>query len=144
MARLENDQGGAVYFNPILKHGKEAWVIKGIGDTVILGRDRQRKKHFYAVRPSRSLPPAARLQPGDILRQNTRGRQLDPQRGQPPPSFSTPITTLPSAVPPLFFPKEKTGPSRGWVVCLPYPGTKARQGASVGRIEGKMKAPPMP
>ena len=34
MARLENDQGGAVYFNPIL----------GIGDTVILGRDRQRKK----------------------------------------------------------------------------------------------------
>lgn len=44
MARLENDQGGAVYFNPILKHGKEAWVIKGIGDTVILGRDRQRKK----------------------------------------------------------------------------------------------------
>mgnify|MGYP006865381598 FL=1 len=44
MARLENDQGGAVYFNPILKHGKEAWVIKGIGDTVIIGRDRQRKK----------------------------------------------------------------------------------------------------
>ena len=37
MARLENDQGGAVYFNPILKHGKEAWVIKGIGDTVIIG-----------------------------------------------------------------------------------------------------------
>ena len=44
MARLENDQGGAVYFNPILKHGKEACVIKGVGDTVILGRDRQRKK----------------------------------------------------------------------------------------------------
>ena len=44
MARLENDQGGAAYFNPILKHGKEAWVIKGIGDTVIIGRDRQRKK----------------------------------------------------------------------------------------------------
>ena len=45
MARLENDQGGAVYFNPILKHGKEAWVIKGIGDTVILGRDRQKRKY---------------------------------------------------------------------------------------------------
>ena len=44
MARLENDQGGAVYFNPITKHGKDAWVIKGIGDTVIIGRDRQRKK----------------------------------------------------------------------------------------------------
>lgn len=50
MARLENDQGGAVYFNPILKHGKEAWVIKGIGDTVILGRDRQRKKSRMSSR----------------------------------------------------------------------------------------------
>lgn len=44
MARLENDQGGAVYFNPIVKHGKDAWVIKGIGDTVVIGRDRQKKK----------------------------------------------------------------------------------------------------
>jgi len=44
MARLENDQGGAVYFNPIVKHGKDAWVVKGIGDTVVIGRDRQKKR----------------------------------------------------------------------------------------------------
>lgn len=44
MARLENGQGGAVYFNPITKRGKDAWVVKGIGDTLVIGRDRQKKR----------------------------------------------------------------------------------------------------
>ena len=57
MARLENDQGGAVYFNPITKHGKDAWVIKGIGDTVVIGRDRQKKK---SLRPGDQVILAAR------------------------------------------------------------------------------------
>ena len=42
--RMMNDKGEAVYFNPIRKHGKDQWVIKGIGSTVVLGRDRQRRK----------------------------------------------------------------------------------------------------
>lgn len=42
--RMKNDKGEAVYFNPIRKHGKDQWVIKGIGSTVVLGRDRQRRK----------------------------------------------------------------------------------------------------
>ena len=36
--------GEAVYFNPITKRGKEAWIVQGIGSTVVLGRDRQKKK----------------------------------------------------------------------------------------------------
>ena len=36
--------GGAVYFNPVTKNGKDVWVVKGIGDTVVFGRDRQKRK----------------------------------------------------------------------------------------------------
>ena len=42
--RMMNDKGEAVYFNPIRKNGKDQWVIQGIGSTVVLGRDRQRRK----------------------------------------------------------------------------------------------------
>ena len=34
-----NDKGEAVYFN-----GKDQWLIQGIGSTIVLGRDRQRRK----------------------------------------------------------------------------------------------------
>ena len=44
MPRIENDKGEAVYFNSICKGGKDAWVIKGIGGTQILERDRQKLK----------------------------------------------------------------------------------------------------
>lgn len=39
-----NDKGEAVYFNPIRKNGKDQWLIQDIGSTVVLGRDRQRRK----------------------------------------------------------------------------------------------------
>ncbi len=39
-----NDKGEAVYFNPIRKNGKDQWLIQGIDSTVVLGRDRQRRK----------------------------------------------------------------------------------------------------
>lgn len=43
--KLANETTGqAVYFNPVTKSGKEVWVIQGIGDTVIYGRDRQKRK----------------------------------------------------------------------------------------------------
>lgn len=39
-----NAKGEAVYYNMVTKNGKDQFVIKGIGSTVILGRDRQRRK----------------------------------------------------------------------------------------------------
>lgn len=37
-------QGEAVYFNRAWKHGKETWVIQGIGETLVIGRDRQKRR----------------------------------------------------------------------------------------------------
>lgn len=42
--KLVNDKGEAVYYNPVVKNGKDQYIIKGIGDTVIIGRDRQKLK----------------------------------------------------------------------------------------------------
>lgn len=39
-----NGKGEAVYYNYVHKNGKDQWVIKGIGSTVVFGRDRQRRK----------------------------------------------------------------------------------------------------
>ncbi len=44
MAKFANDRGEMVYFNLVEKNGRLQWVVKGIGDTVVLGRDRQKKK----------------------------------------------------------------------------------------------------
>ena len=44
MAKLANAKGEMVYVNLAQKNGKLQGVIKGIGDTVGLGRDRQKKK----------------------------------------------------------------------------------------------------
>lgn len=44
MKMINKDSGEAVYFNPIRKNGKDAWIIQGIGATVVIGRDRQRLK----------------------------------------------------------------------------------------------------
>lgn len=42
--KMINDKGEAVYFNPIVKHGKDCWIIQGIGSTVVIGRDRQKRR----------------------------------------------------------------------------------------------------
>ena len=41
---MVNEKGEAVYFNCVRKNGKDQWVVKGIGSTVVYGRDRQRRK----------------------------------------------------------------------------------------------------
>ena len=41
---INRTTGEALYFNPVVKSGKDAWLIQGIGDTVIIGRDRQKRK----------------------------------------------------------------------------------------------------
>lgn len=42
--KMVNAKGEALYYNPVEKNGKLVFVVKAIGDTVILGRDRQKKK----------------------------------------------------------------------------------------------------
>lgn len=42
--KMANEKGEAVYFNPITKNGKDCWIIHGIGSTVVIGRDRQKRK----------------------------------------------------------------------------------------------------
>lgn len=42
--KLVNEKGEAVYFNPVFKNGKDQWIIKGIGSTMVIGRDRQKLK----------------------------------------------------------------------------------------------------
>ena len=44
MKMINKASGEAVYFNPVTKAGKEVWVIQGIGSTVVIGRDRQKRK----------------------------------------------------------------------------------------------------
>ena len=42
--KMVNAKGEAIYYNCVEKAGKTQYVLKGIGDTVILGRDRQKKR----------------------------------------------------------------------------------------------------
>lgn len=42
--KLANGKGEMVYFNLVEKNKKLQWVVKGIGETVVLGRDRQKRK----------------------------------------------------------------------------------------------------
>lgn len=42
--KMTNGRGDAVYYNIVEKGGKLQFVVKGIGDTVVIGRDRQKKK----------------------------------------------------------------------------------------------------
>lgn len=42
--KMVNPKGDALYYNVVVKNGKVQYVMKAIGETVILGRDRQKKK----------------------------------------------------------------------------------------------------
>ena len=42
--KMANDKGEAIYFNAAEKNGRMVFIVQGIGDTVIIGRDRQRLK----------------------------------------------------------------------------------------------------
>ena len=57
MKMINKASGEAVYFNPIKKHGKDAWIIQGIGATVVIGRDRQKlKSRTFTQYPRTALP----------------------------------------------------------------------------------------
>lgn len=53
--KMVNDKGEALYYNPVTKNGKDVWVLKGIGSTVIVGRDRQKKKSRIFTQEAQAL-----------------------------------------------------------------------------------------
>lgn len=44
MKMVNKSTGEAVYYNPVKKNGKLCYLVKGIGDTLVFGRDRQKRK----------------------------------------------------------------------------------------------------
>ncbi len=44
MKMVHKTTGEAVYVTMVTKAGKDVWLIQGIGDTVVIGRDRQKRK----------------------------------------------------------------------------------------------------
>ena len=42
--KMKNAKGEEVYFNLIQKNGKDYWLVQGIGSTLVIGRDRQKRK----------------------------------------------------------------------------------------------------
>lgn len=42
--KMANAKGEAVYFNLVTKNGKDVWIVQGIGSTLVLGRDRQKRR----------------------------------------------------------------------------------------------------
>lgn len=42
--KMMNAKGEAIYYNPVVKNGKDQYIIKGIGSTMVIGRDRQKLK----------------------------------------------------------------------------------------------------
>ena len=73
MAKLANAKGEMVYFNLVQKNGKLQWVIKGIGDTVVLGRDRQEEvPHLHPGSPGGCLSEAQRVHDQPLLKGRSR------------------------------------------------------------------------
>lgn len=52
---MVNDKGEAVYYNGVHKNGKDRWVVKGIGSTVVYGRDRERRTFTQEPQAERYL-----------------------------------------------------------------------------------------
>ena len=42
--KMMNEKGEAVYYNLVTKNGKDVYVVQGIGSTLVLGRDRQKRR----------------------------------------------------------------------------------------------------
>lgn len=53
--KMVNPKGEALYYNIVTKNGKDQFVLKGIGDTLIIGRDRQKKKSRIFTQEAQAL-----------------------------------------------------------------------------------------
>ncbi len=54
MKLINKTTGESVYFNPITKNGKDCWLVQGIGDTMVIGRDRQKRKSRIFTREAQA------------------------------------------------------------------------------------------
>lgn len=73
MAKLANAKGEMVYFNLVQKNGKLQWVIKGIGDTVVLGRAPEEEvPHLHPGSPGGCLSEAQRVHDQPLLKGRSR------------------------------------------------------------------------
>ena len=72
--KMVNAKGEAVYFNRAWKHGKETWVVQGIGETLVIGRDRQKRRSrtFTQLPQAESRPLSLDFSNG----KNTLGKRL--------------------------------------------------------------------
>lgn len=52
--KMKNEKGEEVYFNLIQKNGKDYWLVQGIGSTLVIGRDRQKRKSRTFVREAQA------------------------------------------------------------------------------------------
>lgn len=48
--KLYNEQGQAVYYNPVVKRGEMRYIVKAASGQVIQGRDRQKLKSRTFIR----------------------------------------------------------------------------------------------
>lgn len=71
---MVNDKGEAVYFNYVRKNNKDYWVVKGIGSTVVYGRDRERRKSRHFTRSSRLSATLPGMVSGPIDRHFSGGK----------------------------------------------------------------------
>ena len=133
--KMMNPEGEALYYNAVDKGGKIQYVMKGIGDTMIIGRDKQKKEipHFHTGGAGRGIPPATRLQ-----------MRLIPLPAHGPRAalcagflLALAHVSLASGRPPFFFWKKATFSSRGRKFTPPE--HLSRHGGAVGAREGKTK-----
>lgn len=66
--KMVNAKGEAVYFNRAWKHGKETWVVQGIGETLVIGRDRQKRRSrtFTQLPQAEKYPRSHGVQSGPL------------------------------------------------------------------------------
>lgn len=58
--KMFNEAGQAVYFNRVMKNGREQFVVKALDGQHIMGRDRQKhsSRTVHRAAPGGGVPPA--------------------------------------------------------------------------------------
>ena len=142
MAKLANAKGEMVYFNLVQKNGKLQWVIKGIGDTVVLGRDRQKKKSRTFTQEAQADAYLKRNGFTISLYWGGAGERLRLHTGSlAAPSFCPCPRSAALAALWLFSIGKKTAIGR-WGCLFMHPDAKGPHGAAQGPAGANAKRPP--
>ena len=142
MARLENDQGGAVYFNPILKHGKEAWVIKGIGDTVNINDSSGRSPAFLRSTPKPKPTSGGMASTGRHTEAGYTRAVVEPIEGPTTALILYPYNYPPQRRAHSLFSKGKNRPFKGLGGMFTLPRHKSPSGGLCGPNRGQNESAP--